>query len=122
MNKKELLEDLTALANILMDNCKPKQLNKHDLQKYYEIEERIQKLQNEVELLEALVSKSREAPLAKATPTENTNTPDDLRKMRYAKTEQGQLRMAVDPAYKKRVESAYKDYYGEQSMEVQVTQ
>ena len=49
MNKKELLEDLTALANILMDNCKPKQLNKHDLQKYYEIEERIQKLQNEVE-------------------------------------------------------------------------
>ena len=75
-----------------------------------------------VELLEALVSKSREAPLAKATPTANTNTPDDLRKMRYAKTDEGQLRMAVDPAYKKRVESAYKDYYGEQSMEVQVTQ
>ena len=46
MTKKELLEDLTALANILMDNCEPKNLNKHDLQKYYEFEERIQKLQN----------------------------------------------------------------------------
>jgi hypothetical protein len=75
-----------------------------------------------VELLEALVGKSREAPLAKATPAANTNTPDDLRKMRYAKTEEGQLRMAVDAPYKKRVESAYKDYYGEQSVEAQVTQ
>ena len=49
MNKKQTLEDLIALANILMDNCKPENLNKHDLQKYYEIEERIQKLQNEVQ-------------------------------------------------------------------------
>ena len=44
MNKKQTLEDLIALANILMDNCKPENLNKHDLQKYYEIEERIMTL------------------------------------------------------------------------------
>lgn len=76
-----------------------------------------------VEFLESMVGKSREAPLARAaTPAENSNTPDDLRKMRYEKTEHGQLRMAVDPEHKKRVEAAYREHYGDQPADPVVTQ
>ena len=50
MNKKQILEDLITLRNMIMDddgNCKTVlNLNKRDTERYYEIDERIQKLSN----------------------------------------------------------------------------
>jgi len=68
-----------------------------------------------VDLLEALAGKSREAKLARdpdAQAAGVANTAEELRQMRYAKTEQGHLRMSVDPEYKKQVDRAYEQAYG----------
>lgn len=68
-----------------------------------------------VELLESLVGKSREAKLARdpdAQAAGVANTAEELRLMRYAKTEQGHLRMSVDPEYKRQVDKAYEQAYG----------
>lgn len=68
-----------------------------------------------VEALEAIISRTREAKMPKdSTAQPNGPTPEDLRAMRYKKAESGQLLINVDPAYKKRVDQAYKDLYGDE--------
>lgn len=67
-----------------------------------------------VEALEAIISHTREAKI----PRENTAqpsgfTPEALRQMRYAKDDSGQLRINTDPDYRKKVDRAYKELYGE---------
>jgi len=68
-----------------------------------------------VALLESLIGRTREAKLARdpeATQATGHTTAEELRQMRYAKTENGQLRMSVDPEYKKQVDRAYNEAYG----------
>ena len=68
-----------------------------------------------VELMESMIGKTREARLARdpdAQAAGINNTAEELRLMRYAKTDNGDLRMAVDPEYKKQVDKAYADLYG----------
>jgi hypothetical protein len=68
-----------------------------------------------VELLENIIGKTREAKLARdpaATQAGEHTTAEELRQMRYAKTENGHLRMSVDPEYKKQVDQAYQEAYG----------
>ncbi len=70
-----------------------------------------------VEALEAIISHTREAKI----PRENTAqpsglTPEALRQMRYAKDDNGQLRINTDPTYRKKVDQAYKELYGEAPM------
>jgi hypothetical protein len=66
-----------------------------------------------IQLVETLVNMTREAP----TPTDIDNTPsgktaEELREMRYAKDDNGQLKYQVDPEYKKMVDEEYKKLYG----------
>jgi len=42
-----------------------------------------------------------------------TATPDELREMRAKKNEYGQLLASVDPEYRKQVDQAYADFYGD---------
>ena len=68
-----------------------------------------------VELLESMIGRTREAKLARdpeATQAAGHTTAEELRQMRYATTESGQLRMSVDPEYRKQVDRAYADAYG----------
>jgi len=66
-----------------------------------------------IELLEALVGKTREAPLAKGPETVRPSvTADDLRELKFAKDEHGHLRASVDPDYRQRVDKAYEEFYG----------
>lgn len=68
-----------------------------------------------VDLLETLIGKTREAKLARdpsAQPAGSANTAEELRQMRYATNENGQLRMAVEPDYKNQVDKAYAELYG----------
>jgi len=68
-----------------------------------------------VDLLESMIGKTREAKLARdpdAQAAGAANTAEELRQMRYAKNENGQLRMAVEPGYKKQVDAAYAELYG----------
>jgi len=69
-----------------------------------------------VELLESMIGKTREAKLARDPQTQTMDTSDtaeELRQMRYAKTEAGQLRIAIDPEYKRQVDAAYARKYDE---------
>lgn len=68
-----------------------------------------------VELLEALVASSREAPMVNSEniASTQTTTPEELREMRFKKNEHGQLLASVDPEYRKRLDQAYADFYGE---------
>lgn len=65
-----------------------------------------------VEVLEALMSKLQGGKVA---PTETTAsksvTPDTLRDMMMATNETGQLKMSIDPNYKKMVDKAYSEFY-----------
>ncbi len=68
-----------------------------------------------VELLESMIGRTREAKLARdpqVTQSSGHTTAEELRQMRYAKTETGHLRMSVDPEYKKQVDRAYQEAYG----------
>jgi hypothetical protein len=68
-----------------------------------------------VELLESMIGRTREAKLARdpqSTQSSGHTTAEELRQMRYAKTETGHLRMSVDPEYKKQVDRAYQEAYG----------
>jgi hypothetical protein len=68
-----------------------------------------------VELLESMIGRTREAKLARdpqVTQPSGHTTAEELRQMRYAKTETGHLRMSVDPEYKKQVDRAYQEAYG----------
>ena len=74
-----------------------------------------------VTLLEALVSKTREAPLAQGTvQPQSSATPDELRKMRSEKNENGQLLMSIDAEHRRKVQQAYRDYYGDAAAETEV--
>ena len=74
-----------------------------------------------VQLLESLVGKSREAPLAQGTvQPQSSTTPDELRKMRAEKNENGQLLMSIDAAHRQKVQQAYRDYYGDAAAESEV--
>lgn len=66
-----------------------------------------------VRVLEALVGHTREAkmPREDAASTSST-TADELKAMRYAKDSSGNIRIATDPAYRKKVDKAYADFYG----------
>ncbi len=68
-----------------------------------------------VELLESLVASSREAPMVNSEniASTQTTTPDELREMRAKKNEYGQLLASVDPEYRKQVDQAYADFYGD---------
>lgn len=67
-----------------------------------------------VEALEAIISHTREAKIPReGTAQPGGHTPEALRQMRYAKDENGKLLINSDPAYRKRVDRAYKELYGE---------
>jgi len=74
-----------------------------------------------VRLLESLVGKSREAPLAQGTvQPQDSHTPEELRKMRAEKNENGQLLMSIDAEHRRKVQQAYRDYYGDAAAETEV--
>ena len=74
-----------------------------------------------VRLLESLVGKSREAPLAQGTvQPRSSTTPDELKKMRTEKNDSGQLLMSIDAEHRRKVQQAYRDYYGDAAVESEV--
>ena len=73
-----------------------------------------------VELLETLIGKTRNAKLpTDVTPT-SSETPQSLRDMRYAKNDEGQVKIEVDPDYRKKVDAAYAAYYGDGPAQVEI--
>jgi hypothetical protein len=66
-----------------------------------------------VEVFEALMQKITGGKVA---PSETTSQPemnrDKLREMMFAKNEHGQLKMSIDPEYKKKVDSLYAQFNG----------
>ncbi len=73
-----------------------------------------------VELIEALISKTRNAKLPTDIKPSSGETPQSLREMRYAKNAEGQVKIEVDPDYKKKVDQAYADYYGDGPAQTEV--
>jgi hypothetical protein len=74
-----------------------------------------------VRLLEALVSKTRETPMVQGTvQPKSSNTPEELRKMRAEKNDSGQLLMSIDAEHRRKVQQAYRDYYGDAAVESEV--
>lgn len=71
---------------------------------------------NGVKFIEEMIAKTRESAMPKDTDTKSNSgmTAESLKDMRYAKTDEGELKINVDPAYKKKVDQAYKDFYGEE--------
>ena len=68
-----------------------------------------------VQLLEALIGKSRSATTPRGDETAKTGvSPQKLNELRFATDENGNRKMAVDPDYRKYVESLEKEVYGEQ--------
>lgn len=69
-----------------------------------------------VTVLEAMRAAGREHALSSANenqqPTGSGMTPEKLKEMAGKKDEHGNRLMSVDPAYKKKVDQAYTDYYG----------
>ncbi len=73
-----------------------------------------------VELIEALIGKTKNA----AMPTNSTPppgmTPSALKEMRFAVNDKGQRKTETDPDYKKEVDKAYKAYYGDGPAQTEV--
>ena len=67
-----------------------------------------------IEALEALIQSGREGNLASRDTNSNNGgiTKEELEAMQHAKNDSGQRLMEVDPAYRKKVRKAMKDFYG----------
>lgn len=68
-----------------------------------------------IEVVEALMKKMQGSAVAPDESSVKTTKMDGtkLREMMFAKNEHGQLLASIDPEYKRKVDKAYKDYYGE---------
>jgi len=66
-----------------------------------------------VQAIEQLISKTRNAPVAvdNAQPSAVMST-EEIQTAQFAKNEHGQLKMAVDPEYRRKVEAMYQTKYG----------
>ncbi len=67
-----------------------------------------------VRVVEALMHRLTGAPVAPTGKSnESSMTAGKLREMLMAKNENGQLLSSIDPAYKQKVDKAYREFYGE---------
>ncbi len=79
----------------------------------YEMMKEVASTANGVKLVEALIGKTRNAPVpAEAGAPATGQTHDDVKAMRYAKDDNGHYKIETDPAYKKKVDDAYAGLFG----------
>ena len=70
-----------------------------------------------VQVLEAMMGLTKDHKIPDGNNLELGNTgetPESLKAMRAVKDDNNNLKMSTDPAYKKKVDQAYNDYYGPQ--------
>ena len=65
-----------------------------------------------VEVIEALMKKAQGSTVAPERVSAPKVDAASLREMMYAKNEHGHLKASVDPEYKRKVDKAYQDFYG----------
>lgn len=65
-----------------------------------------------VEVIEALMKKAQGSAVAPEKSSAPKIDAAYLREMMYAKNEHGHLKASVDPEYKRKVDKAYQDFYG----------
>lgn len=74
-----------------------------------------------VQAIEQLISRTRNAPVSvdNAQPSAVMST-EEIQSAQFAKNEHGQLKMAADPEYRKKVEKMYQDKYGTEDFQTLV--
>lgn len=76
----------------------------------------------DVKALEYLMSQTRDLRLPRQVDSlAKTVDASQLREMRYAKNDDGRLKIEADPEYRRMVDRAYQDFYGDQPVESIVT-
>ena len=75
-----------------------------------------------VQLVEALINKTRQNPTpGEIDPAANSKNADELKALRYATDDNGNLKIQLDPEYKKMVDAEYEKFYGKEPRNTVVT-